>query len=32
MSILWGVKNEEFPLTKPVAVNIELHNSAGCDL
>jgi len=26
-----GVKNAGFPLTKPVAVNIELRNCGTCD-
>jgi len=26
-----GVKNAGFPLTKPMAVNIGLHNCATCD-
>jgi len=31
ISILWGVKNGGFPLTKPVAVNTELRNCATYD-
>ena len=30
-SILWGVENGGFPLTKPVAVNTGLRNCAACD-